>query len=183
MKSEQQRGTCYDPSRKLTGKYILVGCWMDRKWLVNKRADIFHTNRWFGQEFKSGSQKKVGWVFMFRYRIVNSCNRIFCLWISSPQRFWEKPQPEIYAFTKKHHIRKKTFLLHLKLLQESSREIRWQIIQKISSSYLRLLALWNSSLTCFRIGISSWTVIKNKPAFLSTISCLSASKHFPSYWW
>ena len=33
---------------------------MDRKWPVNKRADIFHTNRWFGQEFKSGSQKKVG---------------------------------------------------------------------------------------------------------------------------
>lgn len=96
-KTKQERGTYSDPPRRLPAKW----CWIGNG-LANKGADIFHTYRWFVQECKRGSKAKTwGFVLVVRYAVVNSCDQKLSLLVSSSQRFWEKPQLEIYLFTKK----------------------------------------------------------------------------------
>ena len=75
-------------------------------------------------------------------RIMNSCNQIFLpLNFFSPEvlgkalRFMLSPRSKTYGGKKKNPF------YNLKLLQKSSRKIRWKVIQKIINSYLKLQPL------------------------------------------
>jgi hypothetical protein len=72
----QQRGTCSDPSRKLPGKYILVGCCIHGKGPLNTGTDIFHTYGLSVQHSKNESQKIEAFVSVVRYAIHE---QMFCL--------------------------------------------------------------------------------------------------------